>query len=269
MAMYPHRINLREPWQAIPEEHRTTYRRAFRWPTELMPFEQLWLVVGYSNTPIQLTLNQVPLGNQQPSRVPLELDISTYVQNQNLLEMVSLHDVARGNAKIQSVYLEVRRSVHLRDITGNCQWNNGKPFIELTASIRGQAERKLSMVVRLNDKEVCYRELELLDRPVSLKIESLDVPLWKPGQQNPLQALEVQLLDPSCVLAQQHYLTGFVDPRLTAGTPVESFPLDEPIFESTRLAEADHQGRLVRIDDVALSAQWNYLWHHPCIRAVS
>ena len=111
--MYPHRINLREPWQAVPYRQNVTYQRAFSWPTELMPFEQLWLVVGCAGTPIHVSLNQKHIGSQQKARVPLEMDITTHVQNQNLLEIICLLEEAASHAqgKIQSVFLEVRRSV--------------------------------------------------------------------------------------------------------------------------------------------------------------
>ena len=266
--MYPHRINLREPWQAIPQGHSTTYRRVFRWPAELMPFEQLWLVVGYADTPIQVTLNQKHLASQKEPRVPLEMDISGLVQNQNLLEISCLHEEAGKTAgRIQSVFLEVRRSVHLDNIVGNCQWNAGKPYFELTASIRGQVERKLSVVVRLNDKALCYQELAE-QMPVPIHVNDLDVPQWMPRQSNTLQALEVQLLDPACVLSQHHYLTGFVDRGMPDSMTVEPFPSDEPILESAWLEAADRQGRLVRVEEISQLAGWRYLWHHPCIQAV-
>lgn len=266
--MYPHRINLREPWTAIPHQQSTTFRRAFRWPTELMPFEQLWLVIGWADLPIQVTLNKQLVGSQQDTGVPLQLNITSFIQNQNLLEVTCsrVGDSVKAQGKISSVFLEVRRSVHLSTLTGNCRWNVGKPLFELAATIAGQVERQLSLVIRLNDKEIHYGDLARVDVPIIVTSETLDVPKWMPWQTNELQNLEIQLLDPACVLSQHHYQTGFVDTVLAANLPIDDYPSQEPILESAWLERADRQGRLVRLQDVPLAARLQYLWHHPCLK---
>lgn len=266
--MYPHRINLREPWTAIPHQQSTTFRRAFRWPTELMPFEQLWLVIGWADSPIHVTLNQNLVGSQQDAGIPLQVNITSLIQDQNLLEVMCLplgnRDKTQG--KISSVFLEVRRSVHLSTLSGNCRWNDGKPLFELSATIAGQVERQLSLVIRLNDKEIHYGDLVRVDEPIMVNTDTLNVPEWKPGQTNKLQNLEIQLLDPACVLSQHHYQTGFVDTVLAANLPIDVYPSQEPILESAWLGRADRQGRLVRHQDVPIAARLQYLWHHPCLK---
>lgn len=263
--MYPHRINLREPWQAIANAPHTTFRRAFRWPTELMPFEQLWLIVGYANAPIQVALNQHQIGSQSETRLPLELNITAQLQSQNLLEITCL----QTPATIGSIYLEVRRSVHLYNIIGSCLWNAGKPTFEFHAHIRQPIERKVSVVIRLNDKEVCYQEQHHPEQLIHIMLESLSAPHWLPGQGNQLQNLEIQLLDPSCLLAQHHFQTGFVEPASHPLARTEAFPSDEPVLESPWLADADKQGKLVTTLDLDIPAFANYLWHHPSIRAAN
>lgn len=256
--MYPHRINLREPWQTRPDEP-LTYARIFNWPTELMPFEELWLVVGTVHAPFSVRFNQQPLGEQRTPRLPLEVNLTSHVRNQNLLEIVCRQTPLHG--KVESAFLEVRRSVHLQQIVGAARWVNDQPVLHLDATVAGTPERNLSLVVRLNERELHYQELGLPTVAISVDVPLRNVPYWLPGQPNPLFHLEVQLLDPSCVMAQHHYQTALAA-KDAAGIAIP-LPADEACFESPWLAMADREGQRVTMSGIEPFLP--YVWHHPCL----
>jgi len=261
--MYPHRINLREPWQAIATPEGIAYRRVFKWPTELMPFEQLWLVVGGVDSLYEVKFNQRSLGSQGDGRVPLERDITSLIQNQNLIEIEcdpAHHQPFRGITR--TVFLEVRRTVHLRDLVGQVLWLNEKPQLRLSARISRPSERRLSIVVRMNDHEVQYEELAVDASRIDVVTPPLEVQRWQPGRENVMQQLEVHLLDPACVLAQHTFATGFA--QHTPEEPAVAMPIDEPIFESPLLEQADRTGQVVISNYYWESVPW--LWHHPCLK---
>ncbi|MFT3878503.1 MAG: hypothetical protein QM703_02450 [Gemmatales bacterium] len=261
--MYPHRINLRHPWQAIAEPEGIAYRRVFSWPTELMPFEQLWLTVGGVDSPYRVTLNRQLIGSQADGRVPFEMNITPMVQNQNLVEIACTPDPHQSfNGITRTVFLEVRRSVHLQQLVGKVLWQNDQPRLQLRGKISGTSERKLSIVVRLNDQEVHYEELPFGQTTLNITTPPFNAPRWQPGRENVLQQLEVHLLDPACVLAQHTFMTGFA--QHGNDEPVEMLPDDEAIFESLLLNEADQQGRVMTCKDVAQYLPW--LWHHPSVK---
>lgn len=260
--MYPHRINLRDPWQAIAEPEGIAYRRVFSWPTQLMPFEQLWLTVGGVDSPYRVTLNRQLLGSQTDGRLPLEMNITSVAQNQNLVEIACSPDPHlpfRGITR--TVFLEVRRSVHLQHLVGKVLWQDDRPRLQLRGMISGHSERKLSIVIRLNDQEVHYEELPLHQNELNVTTQPFDAPRWQPGQENVLQQLEVHLLDPACVLAQHTLMTGFAQHRENA--PAEVLPEGEAIFESPFLNEADRQGRVVVCRNGSQCLPW--IWHHPSL----
>ncbi|HQR08912.1 MAG TPA: hypothetical protein PLN21_18975 [Gemmatales bacterium] len=260
--MYPHRINLRNPWQAVADPEGIAYRRVFSWPTELMPFEQLWLTVGGVDSPYRVTLNRQLMGNQADGRMPLEMNITPVVQNQNLVEIVCAPDPNQSFRGItRTVFLEVRRSVHLQQFIGKVLWKNGRPQLHLYGKITGTSERKLSIVVRLNDQEIHYEELPLHQNELNVTTQPFNAPRWQPGRENVLQQLEVHLLDPACVLAQHTFMTGFAQHR--NDEPAEVLPDDEAIFESSLLNEANSQGRVMTYKDAAHYLPW--LWHHPSL----
>jgi len=269
--MYPHRINLREPWQKpspltpLPEywERGTTYARAFNWPTKLMPFEELWLVVGTIFSPFRVTLNRQLLGEQPQARVPLELTVTPFLQSQNLLQIECLEPPSYEG--VRNVYLEVRRSVHLHQLTGSIHWENDRPRLQLHATLHGQPDRPLSIVVRLNQQEVHYQELGKPSKVIDVLTPPLDVKPWQIGQTNEPYDLEVQLLDPACSLSQHHYLIGFAPP--SDDMPFDTIPDHESYLESPWLEQADRTGKLVAIKDY--DQVLPYVWHHPSVRRPS
>ena len=262
--MYPHRINLRDPWQAIAEPEGIAYRRAFSWPTQLMPFEELWLVVGGVDAPYRVTLNRQPLGSQADGRVPFEINITPVVMNQNLVEITCTPDSHRPfRGIIRTVYLEVRRTVHLQQLVGNVLWQTNQPRLQLRARITGLSERRLSMVVRINDQEVHYEELPSGLTELNMTTKPFDAPCWQPGRDNVLQQLEVHLLDPACVLCQHHFMTGFALPL--DGALAVRLPSDEPVYESSWLNEADCLGKVVSVAKADVISFLPYLWHHPSV----
>lgn len=121
--MYPHRINLRGPWDAQPlartrlrrdgsiEEvdgavspalkmmmpcrweqaglgpfqGRVRFRRSFGWPKELAGYERLWLVVGAADYFAKVILNDQPLGEHAGAFDPFEFEITALVKERNEL----------------------------------------------------------------------------------------------------------------------------------------------------------------------------------------
>lgn len=264
--MYPHRINLREPWQAIATPEGIAYRRVFKWPTELMPFEQLWLIIGGVDSPYQVKINQQFLGSQGDGRVPFERDISSLIQNQNLIEIECVPGPEQSFRGItRTVFLEVRRSVHLEHLVGRVLWQDERPRLQLRAKLSRASERRLSIVVRLNDHEVHYEELPLDASLIEVIAPPLEAPHWQPGRENVLHQLEVHLLDPACVLAQHTFATGFSQHR--SDEPAVALPVDEPIFESPLLEQADRMGQVVVSNHHWDTLPW--LWYHPCLKWAS
>ncbi len=260
--MYPHRIQLREPWQCLPGQT-MVFRRAFRWPTELMPFEELWLIVGSINVPCQIMLNQKLVASHHNAQLPCIVPITSLVQSQNILEIVCEPTAGPRAPQLNGVFLEIRRTVHLGPIKGLVEWTDNKPVLRLQASIHGSSEKRLSVAIMLNDEEVHYQELAADEREMALVTSPLDVTPWLPGQTNILHSLDVRLLDPACILDQRHYQTGFRLPATTAS--LESFPPQERLYESAWLEQADREGRTVEVftSEVSLAMPW--LWHHPSV----
>lgn len=258
--MYPHRIHLREPWQTRPGEP-CTYARIFNWPAELMPFEELWLIVGTVYAPFQVKLNQHLLGSQPLPRVPLELNLTKLIQHQNLLEIVCLEPPTP--ARVHGVRLEVRRSVHLQEIVGTYAREGTHPLLKLQARIAGIPDRKLSLVLRWDEQEILYQELGLPAGFIEVKATLPESPCWQAGQQNQLHELEVQLLDPSCIMAQHHYQTAIPTADLITSASRTPLPGEIALFESAWLTEADRTGLMVSLPDRARVLP--YVWHHPCL----
>lgn len=260
--MYPHRIQLREPWQCLPGQQ-MVFRRAFRWSTELMPFEELWLIIGSINVPCHVKLNQQVVTTHHQVQFPCMVPISKLVQVQNILEIICEPEAGPRAPQLNGVFLEVRRTVHLGPLHGKVEWEQMKPILHLHAPIHGVSEKPLSVAVMLHDQEVHYQELSVDAREMNLTTPPLNISLWLPGQENKLHSLDVRLLDPACILDQQHYLTGFR--TLDTADAAEPFPPQERLFESAWLEQADREGRSVEVftSDVNLARAW--LWYHPSV----
>jgi hypothetical protein len=228
-----------------------------------MPFEELWLVVGTIFSPFRVTLNRQLLGEQPQARVPLELTVTPFLQSQNLLQIECLEPPSYEG--VRNVYLEVRRSVHLHQLTGSIHWENDRPRLQLHATLHGQPDRPLSIVVRLNQQEVHYQELGKPSKVIDVLTPPLDVKPWQIGQTNEPYDLEVQLLDPACSLSQHHYLIGFAPP--SDDMPFDTIPDHESYLESPWLEQADRTGKLVAIKDY--DQVLPYVWHHPSVRRPS
>lgn len=260
--MYPHRIQLREPWQCLPGQQ-MIFRRAFRWPTELMPFEELWLIVGSINVPCRVMLNQKLVASHHDAQLPCLVPITSQVQMQNILEIVCEPVAGPRAPQLNGVFLEVRRTLHLGPITGKVEWAEKKPILHLHAPLHGTSEKRLSVAVMFNDQEVHYQELSADAREMDLATPPLEVVPWIPGQINQLHSLDVRLLDPASILDQRHYQTGFRQHETIA--TAETFPPQERLFESAWLEQADREGRAVEVftSEVSLALPW--LWHHPSV----
>jgi hypothetical protein len=261
--MYPHRINLREPWQTRADDP-LTFARVFRWPNELMPHEEVWLVLGAVYAPYTVIVNEQQLGIQPTARLPLEVNLTSVLRNQNLLEIACLEPPLK---RVEHIYLEVRRTIHLQQLIGHTVWNGEQPQLRFTARLASPAERSLSLVVMLNQQEVLYQDLGKPSGRVEFNTPPLSVSRWLPGQVNELHQLELQLLDPACVLDQHTFVTGLAHPpqdpiRANNGVPV-ILPDGIPLHASPWLADADRAGTLV--DWKPSEAFLPYVWHHPCL----
>lgn len=255
--MYPHRINLREPWQTRPDDP-LTFARVFRWPSEILPHEEVWLVVGAVYAPYSVIVNEQQLGIQPVARLPLEVNLTSVLRNQNLLEIACLEPPVK---RVEHINLEVRRTVHLQRLIGETIWEGERPRLRLTAKLASPAERSLSLVVLLNQQEVHYQELGKPTEAIDVITPPLKVAPWQAGQVNGLHQLDVQLLDPACILDQHSFLTGFVKPwRDGEGRTI---PDDVALHKSSWLADADHNG--ISVDWMSSDAWLPYVWHHPCL----
>lgn len=228
-----------------------------------MPFEELWLIVGSINVPCQIILNQKLVASHHEAQLPCFVPITSLMQGQNILEIICEPVAGPRAPQLNGVFLEVRRTVHLGPITGKVEWEEKKPILHLHAPIHGTSEKRLSVAVMLNDQEVYYQDLSADAREMDLATLPLGVTTWLPGQENQLHSLDVRLLDPACILDQQHYQTGFRLPDTIAS--LESFPPQERLYESAWLEQADREGRSVEVftSDETLAQPW--LWHHPSV----
>ena len=113
---------------------------------------------------------------------------------------------AAGVCALGPVYLEVRRDVHLAALVGETLWEADRPRLRLTARLLGEASRSLSLVVRLDEREVLYADLPQ-SSSVDVVTPPLDVRRWRPNQFNVVHQVDYQLLDPACVLSQHSFPT--------------------------------------------------------------
>jgi beta-galactosidase/beta-glucuronidase len=297
--MYPHRINLAGPWEVVtarktfrvnfaddlvnhPQlgDRDITLRRVFRWPTELLPSERLWLTVNSTSYPLEIRLNGELLGEHQALYLPWTRDISNAVQERNLLEVFfRLADTAAHIAWCGPIYLQVRRQVHLTDIFCQMQWQNHQPRLEISARAKGTSDKPLAVVVRLNDQEVYYQECPELTRTgdrLQLSTPPIQTTLWEAGQPNVLQTLDLHLLDPACLLEQNTYRIGFREVQRLGDNKyhinehdyenVVIHDLDEPIDEPTKIERLDREGTPIILRIPAEETLYApFFWHHPCI----
>lgn len=308
--MYPHRINLGGPWEVSTETKKTrltipcrldqqpgweqvagpvVFRRTFRWPKKLMPFERLWLVMNAPDPYMKVRLNESLLHVAdfqkpdliEPTRRPQRaIDISYQIQEKNKLEVTFQNSPSTQGRLMRgfwgSVYLEVRRDIHLTGLVGTLVWEKHFPRLQLIANVAGHTDRKLSVVVRLDHHEVLYQELSCLGSSLEVTTPPLEIALWQPHQANVLHRLEVHLLDPACLLDQHTYAVGFsrvinqgagqylINNHLISN--LQPIDLDEPLSESVTLDQADHLGKPIVLRLPAPDIECEpFLWYHPCV----
>jgi hypothetical protein len=81
-----HRIHLRRAWQREPADSgRVRWRRRFNRPTGLGPREQVWLVLEGFRPPVDVLLNQHPLGSLPPAKSTTRFDVTSLLELRNEL----------------------------------------------------------------------------------------------------------------------------------------------------------------------------------------
>jgi hypothetical protein len=315
--MYPHRIHLQGPWQlqagqrtmalrlpvlmsdlaSLRSELPWHWRRAFRWPTSLLPFERLWLTLEACGSPLSISLNGQNLGMHQHPCLPWSAEISPWVRLQNVLEveflsspLSTLRDFADAGwlpeQPWRGGFLEVRRDIHLADLRVEPLWQNtsggtGDATLRLTTRLHGRSEKPLEVVMRLDQQEILYQKLpknsQDSDR-LEVVTSLLRLPLWQPGVANTPHLLEIHLLDPACLLDQQSFTTSFRQVRKDQNgtfqingevrSGVRMLMWRGSVLEAPELRNWDQCGQGVCLQlpaNPTPDAYAPYFWHNPSV----
>ncbi|MEX0866354.1 MAG: hypothetical protein WD030_03280 [Pirellulales bacterium] len=103
--MYPHPIQLREPWRRTGEADAPVLSRTFNAPTGLEPHEAVWLVIDRPSALAELHFNGNLLGAAAPA-VTSEFEITPHLANGNEIKLQ--FPPTKEPAEFASVRLEIR-----------------------------------------------------------------------------------------------------------------------------------------------------------------
>jgi beta-galactosidase/beta-glucuronidase len=277
MSMYPHRINLRGPWQCEPLENATqritmpcrwadtplSYftgrircQRRFHWQKPLDENERLFLVVGAADNKADVTLNGHFLGNHEGAFDPFEFEITSLMQASNDLTIET--DTSGG--LWGTVFLEVRRESFLQQVDINVTWKEETPQLEVNGLVLGPAGRQLDVDLLLNDALLISQPVSASIQGEPFRLQALvpGIDLWHSASFGApkLHEFRLDLLDVHSrlfvqterigfrkvvVATEQVWVNGY---RCVLPSP---WVLDEPLLESPTLDKADIEGRLLRV----------------------
>jgi hypothetical protein len=143
---YPHRIRLRDPWQAAPSAGGVRRSRRFGYPGRIDADERVWLTFGGTEGRVTVSLNGHALGTHD-SGVSFEHDVTGLLAARNEVVM----EVERGGGQ-SDVALEVRRTAFLRGVSATAE--NGQ--VRVAGVVVGSAARPLELYVLLDGHTVHY-----------------------------------------------------------------------------------------------------------------
>jgi beta-mannosidase len=231
--MYPHRINLRGPWQCEPlapeqpnridgfapgvlprpvlitmpsrweetvlADYRGTIRclRRFHWQKPLDANERLFLVVSAADYRAEVTLNENFLGGHEGAFDPFEFEITALVQASNLLRMDVVGQTTQepSHGLWGTVFLEVRRESFLRDVTLETLWTAGVPRLKVTGAVVGKPETKLDLDLVLQDQLLLSQPAQAAPEgtPFQLLADLPPVERWQSEGQGHPRLYEIRL----------------------------------------------------------------------------
>jgi hypothetical protein len=175
--MYPHRIRLRGPWQAIPEggqprrltvpcrlaDHglanlSVVLTRKFGYPGRIDDRERVWITVADVAGWARTTLNGQFLGETQDAS--FEADVTALLQPRNQL------DLSICGASVGETAMEVRALAYLKGVTiGRAE---GKLRVE--GVVAGTCDRELELYLLVDGRHASYRTIEA-GQPFSAELE--------------------------------------------------------------------------------------------------
>lgn len=103
--MYPHPIQLREPWRRTLNGDAPLLSRTFNTPTGLEPHEAVWLVIERPSAAAELHFNGHPLGVAAPAAAS-QFDVTSHLAARNEIQL-QFHP-SEEPAEFASVRLEIR-----------------------------------------------------------------------------------------------------------------------------------------------------------------
>lgn len=107
--MYPHVIQLREPWRRSQLDSRVRHLRSFNWLNKLDQREQLWLVVESVADAAEFVCNDNLLGQVRQATSLAEFEITDLISAQNEITIdVASRQRPVASPLIGAVRLEVR-----------------------------------------------------------------------------------------------------------------------------------------------------------------
>ena len=281
--MYPHRINLRGPWQcetldtALPKRvHRVNMpcrwadtplndcsgrircQRRFHWQKPLDAKERLFLVVGAADYRAEVTLNGQFLGKHEGAFDPFEFEITHLVQASNDLSI----EVDSQGGLWGTVFLEVRRECFLHHVNIHPLWVYDMAEVYINGLVVGPEEQQLDLDLLLNDSLLLSQHVKASVRgnPFQLLTRVPGIERWLPaGFGKPaLHELRLELLDVHSRLFVEAKRIGFRE-NYSLESPTEfsinghrcpwppPWILNEPVLESPTLEQADAEGRLLNV----------------------
>jgi hypothetical protein len=280
--MYPHRINLRGPWQCEPFDSsvrpsrvtmpcrwadtplagfagRIRCQRRFHWQQPLNENERLFLVIGAADDHAAVTLNGHLLGKHDGTFDPFEFEITALVQTSNDL-CIDVDSTGKSHGLWGTVFLEVRREHYLQDVAVTIPWTNGVPYLEISGKVIGPSDQRCDLDVVLTERLLVSQAVTAspTGKPFSFAVKLPEIVPWQPnGYGSPvLHELRLELLDVHSRLFVQAQRLGLREACLLPEQEQvmvnghlcwlpEPWPLQEPLLESPTLDQADAEGRLM------------------------
>jgi hypothetical protein len=182
MAVYPHRIRLRGPWECVPLETRggsalpvprrvtmpgrlgdhglTTfvgrvrYSRKFGYPGRIDDFERIWLTCDGFEGAADIQLNGVQLG--QAPRGSFCFEVTSLMKQHNSLEVTIAAESEHGGLWGE-IALEIRCSAYLDHMQVR-RCNDGA--IEVAGAVVGTCDRNLELYGLADGAHVHYQLIE-------------------------------------------------------------------------------------------------------------
>ncbi len=181
---YPHQIRLRGPWEIVtpdgstkrkqmpdrgeelPSDHGLRFIRRFGAPTNLDPYERVWLVVQGFQASAEVKLGGEQLATMVEPRW-WDWDITAKLQDRNQVEIVFPDDLGYGPIW-KEVALEIRRTAYLPPLRIEAS-DSGRSIVHV--SVAGEFTELLDLYGLVDGQHVWYQSLGPAENARHFKFE--------------------------------------------------------------------------------------------------